>query len=325
MKAGNALLDADMATLGRWARSGWAWWTAELRALVPAALRRPARALDDFVAYRGGARIEAVGRGGDTVLVDPGLCLVRGVDLPPLAEADLQRLVQLDADRIFPMPAARLVVAAQAGAGGSVQAVAMPRDEAEAMLAALAQAGVTPARYAVGAADGPAPIDLTRSLVEAGLVPPRRRVAAGWWALAAFLFALNLALLVWRDAQEVERLEALVAEQAPAVNAARSIANRIAGSQRQAAQLAERRRRQDAIGVLGAVTRALPAQAWVQRYAWDGRAIRLTGYKRDEADVIKALRGAGFGDVRAASSVAIAEVPAGKPFDIGASVAAGGR
>lgn len=330
MKAGNSILDADMATIGNWLRTGLAWWGEELRALLPAGLRRAAKPLDAYIAYRGAGRWERVGgAAAATVLVDPGLCLVRTLKLPPLGDADLRRLVALDADRIFPIPAAQLVIGVcPSGADRSqVSVAAMPRADAEAMVAALAGAGLKPERYAIAdpAETAPAMIDLTRGLVEAGLVAPAPRTALGWWMVVAFLFALNIALLVWRDVQDVQRLEALVADQGPAVGAARAISNRISQTQRQAQQLAARRGSQDAVAVLGAVTAALPERAWVQRYAWDGRTIRLTGYKRENADVVGALRNAGFEGVRAAASETIAEVPAGRPFDVTASVGRVGR
>jgi len=329
--ATNSLLDTDMATVASWFRSGFAWWMDELRAMLPAALRRRDHELHAYVLYRGTDDWDKVGR-GDTLplLIDPALCLLRQMTLPPMGEVDLRCLVQLDADRILPMPASQLVIAAKAGPEDRtvVTVAGFPRERAREMLAEMRAKGIAPARIGVAdaRASGRMALDLTPGLAEAGLIEPVGKTAVGWWAIVAFLFALNIGLLVWRDVQEVARLEALVAEQAPAVNAARAIASRIANTQRQAQQLASRRSRQDAVAILAAVTEALPERAWVQRYAWDGSAIRLSGYKREGVDIIGALRKSPhFAEIRAGNAEAIAEVPTGQPFDLTATVKGGAR
>jgi hypothetical protein len=64
----------------------------------------------------------------------------------------------------------------------------------------------------------------------------------------------------------------------------------------------------------------------VQRFAWDGKVVRLSGYKRDGTDVIGALRKSPyFKDVRAANAEAMAEVPTGQPFDLSATVRQGAQ
>ena len=226
MKAGNSILDADMTTLVGWVRSGLGWWLDELRAMVPERWRGTGRGFASHVTWRGPGEWERAGKGdAPVVLVDPALCLLRQITLPPLGDADLQRLVALDADRIMPIPSAQLVVAASADPRdrGQVAVAGMPRATAQAMLDDLAAAGIVPAR--VGLADPSAPgrmgIELTHPLSATGLLAAKGRVASGWWAVVAFLFAINLGLLVWRDAQEVAQLETLVSGQAPAVMAAR--------------------------------------------------------------------------------------------------------
>ncbi len=321
-----SILDADMATVAGWLRAGMAWWLDELRAMLPAGLRRQGGVLPGFVAWHGPGDWQKCGKGDSPpVLVDPALCLVREMTLPPLGAADLQRLVRLDADRILPIPSAQLVIAARADPADRtrVTVVGLRRETVRAMLEELQAAGIAPTRFglAVDGAPGAMALDLTEALVDAGMIGPTREAAPPWWVLVGFLFALNGGLLVARDIEEVARLEALVAEQAPAVNAARRIANRIAGGQRQAQELAARRRQQDALGVLAAVTEALPPQAWVQRYGWDGGSVRLSGYKRAGVDVVGALRKSPqLVDVAAADAETVAEVPTGQPFDLTARI-----
>jgi hypothetical protein len=333
--AGGSILDADMRTLGLRLRSGFAWWRSELGAMLPASLRSGTGRLRSFALYNGPGQIEAVGQGADRpVLVDPSLCLVREIDLPAIAAADFAQLVAMEADRIFPLAPDILAIGHARAAHGRARVAALPLDTAREMLAELRDAGMVPAVVGLarasepGAMSGVMPgvmdIDFTPSLAAAGLVAPVRDGAARWWLLAGFLFAGNLGLLVWRDVESVARLDELVTQQAPAVKGARAITARIARTQTVAEQVAVRRRGHDALGTLVVLTRAMPAAAWVQRYTWDGAAIRITGYRRPQADVAAALRSSKrFGDVRSANTEAVTEVQTGLPFDIAARVEGG--
>ena len=330
MKAGNAILDADMATLAGWLRGGFAWWTAELRGLLPARWRSGGKGFASTLLWHGPGDWEQSGAGAPVVLVDPDQCLMRTLTLPPLGESDMQRLVALDADRILPLPPERLVVGASADPADRTQVTVagLPREAALQMAADLADAGIAPAR--VGVADPANPghmaVDLTRAMRALVPVAGQGGARTAWWAIAGFLFALNLGLLIWRDVQSVSQLEALVEQQAPAVNTAQVIARRIAAADRSANDLLTRRARQDPLDALAAVTRAMPAQSWVQRYAWDGSAVRISGYKAPGADVTGALRKSGrFAEVRLAGADAMAEVPAGQPFDVTATVVGAAR
>jgi hypothetical protein len=327
--AARSILDSDMATLWRWLRMGFAWWVDELRGLMPRLFGRKEQSFVNFASYHGPGQIEITGRGKVLpVLVDPALCMVRSLQLPALSEADLWQLVQLDAERLFPLPASQMVIAAQAWTQDrtKVLVAGLPRDQAAVMLKSLGEAGIEGEPIVLGDPERPgsAQLDFRRALAEAGLIKPKQPVAAVWWGVAGFLFVFNVGLLVLRDVQQLERFEGAIAEQAPAVRAARIITSRIANTGQQAQLLAERRNRQNAAAILGAVTEALPAQAWVQRYSWEGRTIRISGYKRQGVDVIGALRASRwFTDVRAANAEAFAEVPSGQPFDVTATVRAG--
>lgn len=326
--AGSSILDADMRTLGLRLVAGFAWWRSELAQMLPASLRSSTRRLRSFALYKGPARIEAVGQGIDRpVLVDPALCLVREIDLPAIAAADLAQLVAMEADRIFPIAPDRLAIGHVRLAHGRARVAALPLDTARAMLAELGDAGMAPAMVGLARAGEPVAmdVDFTAGLAAAGLIAPVRDAAARWWLLAGFLFAANLGLLVWRDVESVNRLDELVAQQAPAVKGVRAITTRISRTQTVAEQLALRRRGHDALGTLTVLTRAMPDAAWVQRYSWDGATIRITGYRRPQADVAAALRSSGrFGDVRSANTEAVTEIQTGLPFDIAARVEGGG-
>lgn len=324
---GRSILDADMRTLGLWLRSGFSWWRSELAGLLPASLKRGARRLRSFAMYHGAGRIETVGQGADRpVLIDPALCLVREIDLPSIAATDLAQLITMEADRIFPLAPDVLAIAHARVDSGRARVAALPLERARTMLAELAVAGIVPAKVGLARGDEPGAmdIDFTPALAVVGLVAPMRDAAVRWWLLAGSLFVCNFGLLVWRDVESVNRLNDLVSLQGPAVKSARAISKRISRTQNVAEQLVTRRRSHDVLGVLSAVTRAMPQSAWVQRYTWDGATIRMTGYRRPPADVAASLRNSGrFSDIRSANTEAVAEVQTGLPFDIGARVEGG--
>jgi hypothetical protein len=328
--ATNTILDADMATVGNWFRTGFAWWIHELQCILPRAFSRRENVANSFVRYCEDGMVKVLGAGGEGLaLVDPSLCLVRKITLPELGEADLARVVALDADRIMPIPPSMLILAARANPKNrsDVTVAGLRRDTINTMLEAFKAERLAPP-HRIGLFDPAEPgrmaADFTAACAEAGLIAPARAVALSWWTAVGFLFALNVGLLVWRDVESVRRMETLVSAQAPAVNTARAITKRISATQRSAEALANRRTQQNALAILAAVTAALPERAWVQRFSWDGRTVKLSGYKRAGVDVIGALRKSPlFADVRAANAEALAEVPTGQPFDLTATIKPG--
>jgi hypothetical protein len=323
MTGATSILDTDMKTLAGWLKAGFAWWSAELATMLPASLRGTPRRLGDHISFGGPGTWRIVGRGAPgLVVIAPGMCLLREVDLPPLGDADLAQLVALEAERLFPLPQEKMAIglARDPAAREKVAIAVLPLDRVAAMLEELRAAGQNPRRVVM--ADGTAGgIDFSPALAKAGLLPPPRNLRARWWALVAALMALNFGLLVWRDMQEVAQLEALVAEQAPAVRATRQIVARIGAQQRSAIELAALRRRHDPLAVLAAVSAAMPQAAWVQRYVWQDDGLHITGNRRQGADVAGALRQSGhFTDVRSAGAEAAAQEPTGLPFDVTAKV-----
>ncbi len=253
--------------------------------------------------------------------------------MPPLSPADLRRLAALDADRLMPLPAGQMLLATAivgrdpASDHVIVRIAGLPVDRAEDILQAALAAGVQPSRFGLLDDDRRMRLDFLPAMRERAMLSSAGRAAAPWWAMVAFLFLLNGGLLVWRDAQTVERLADIVTAQAPAVDAARKIAGRIDRIDGGARTVVARRAGQDAAATLAEVTRVLPPSAWVQRYGWDGASIRLAGYRRGDADVLGALRGSRrFADVQAQNADVVAALPTGEPFDVSAKlVKAGAR
>lgn len=330
--AAGSILDADMATVSGWFRSGFAWWLEEMQTIMPFAFTKRDRAIGNYLYYQKDGTLASHGTGNpEAILVDPDMCLVREIVLPVLGDADLARVVALDADRIMPIPAEQLIVGAKADAKDRtcVTVAGLRKATVVTLLESAREAGFAPPQR-IGLFDQASPgrmaIDFSQGCAAAGLTAAIRPVALTYWAIVAFLFALNIGALVWRDVESVRNFEALVAAQAPAVNAARTISKKISNTQKSAQILAERRANQNAFAVLAAVTQAMPERAWVQRFSWDGRSIRLSGYKREGTDVIGALRKSPYlRDVRAANAEAMAEVPTGQPFDLSATFYAGAK
>ena len=127
-------------------------------------------------------------------------------------------------------------------------------------------------------------------------------------------------MLVGRDVAQLGRFEQLVAAQGPAIGVARTIAARIGQDRALVVRSTALRRRHDALGGLARTSGALPPGAWLQRYGWDGAAVRLAGYHRGRIDVAGALRRSGFGAVRPVDDALQAAGPAGEPFDISARI-----
>ena len=163
------ILDADMATLARWGRTGFDWWVEELRAMIPLRLQRslnPGPAVvariegDRLALFRRGRQVER-GRGAMTaaMALAPNQVLVREVRLPALGSADLRRLITLEADRLMPFPAGSALIDFDAGPRGTdgqqlVVIAALPLARAEAVFAAARAADLAVGRIGVANAGG---------------------------------------------------------------------------------------------------------------------------------------------------------------------------
>ena len=328
------ILDADMTTLARQARAGWDWWRHELAELVPAAWRArlPRRAgvvatfdgVDAFALSRRGQPLTARSQRRPVaalVAIPAELCLVRETSLPIVGPRDLRQLVALSQERLMPFPAGAalidtLVISRDAAAGRQQVAVAaLPRTTADAAIAAAARAGIAPTGFGVTQPNGTVSFDFLSGMDGAGASAARARRI--WWAAVAVLLALNLGALVGGDISATGQLEALVAEHGQAAGLARAVRQRVVREEARRYALVDRRAVTDPLDLLADLTRLIPATAWVERLGWDGRQLRLSGYKQGATDLMAALRRSPrLGAARPTSGEVAATTSAGEPFDI---------
>jgi hypothetical protein len=337
MKTGT-ILDSDMTTLIRLLKEGARWWVDELSAMLPGWAQPQRKAISGLIATYGvdgqlrlegdSVPLSAIDSGKvsrpATILIPESLCLMRNVALPAMRRADMCKLVMLDLDRL--MPFALDTAYADALPTGSLTAdgkadvaiAALPKAQVNTIYTAAIDAGLTPS--AIGIADkndGKLRFDFLSGLKEDGFVAQTASGASSWWWLVAALFALNVGALIFRDVERVSQLSALVESQQPTANAARKLAQRIAGEETLRTELLKRRERENALAALAFITRTVPSGVWIQRYSWNGETLRLSGYKQGNIDVVAALRNSGrFASVRASASDIAAESTNGQPFDV---------
>lgn len=329
-----SILQADMHTVGQWITDGVRWWLDQLATLVPKRLqlwRDARRMLADYDPDTGALllRSDAPGAhprraGPVTIILPPAFCLSRTIERPVMSPRDMASMIQLDAGRIMPMGTEGMLLAARIAARteGSmrmqIEVAAMPRAAAEALGAALMRLDKPCSAILTAAPESPSedPIDFLPAFRRSGLVPDESRGALPLWIAVGVLFAANLGLLVWRDTAATAMLEAHIAEQQPAVTAVRRINARIAKADQFAAATVEARKTAEPLAMLSRVAAALPQGAWVQRYTWQGDALRISGYRPQQADVAGGFRRAGLSVQRYSDASSAAQSPLGQPFEV---------
>ena len=334
------LLNTDMATLTRTLRGGLDWWLEELAGLAPPALRGRLSGRAALTAERradGGWRLMRDGREvypsaldrlrpmRATVLLAPGQALVREINLPRLSDRDLRRFLALEADRLTPFRSEAVhlavVISGPSEVPGLQRAVvaAVPREAAAKALAEARAAGLD--ACALGVTGAPAGIDFLPSIrMEAG----RDRAGPGSyvWAAVALLAVANLLVAVVRDTMETARLHDAVELQRPKLQAALDWRRRVQAEAARRAAVRLTHGDGEPLRILDALTRTVPDGAWVQRMSWDGRVVRIAGYRQDTVDVVAALRRSPlFVKVRNSSFDLPSHGAEGQPFDITAELA----
>jgi general secretion pathway protein L len=339
------LLNADVSSIGQWARQGFAWWIDELSTLLPVNWRdwftsRTRRLVEPLSPsgwrqWQNGklltpAQADRAPKGGVGLILPADAVLLRRLEFPRVPLSDIRRMVALDIDRLSPLAGDLVyhdVEILDRDAGGGKQTVLLGvtlRETAARYLGEARAAGFAPVAMGAAREDGAASFRFDflpafkTSLGENG----GGRVALYWWAAVAFLLVANLAGLVVRDMLDVGRLRHAVDDQQTAVAAATQLQRRVQTENVQRSALVARQMQSDPLHVLDALTRALPASAWVQRLEWNGQTLRVVGFRSSDNDPLAALRASpAFVNPRAAGA-AVAQPKPGEspPFDITADV-----
>lgn len=303
------LLNADLRTVGRWCREGFAWWIDELASLVPERwrARRPspwtARVGPDGVIqlWRDGRLTQATPPSASAgwradILLPAEAVLVRDLELPRLSAGDLRRMLTANMDRLTPFPVERVyfdTALSHRSGGDAVQRLSLaviPRDRARPLLDQARALGLEVGRMGVEAADGRAVFDFMGAIraEEGGGGRDRQRTL--WWSACAGLVGLNVAVAVLMDLRDVRRLEAAVEAGQPKVMAAVKLRQTVTAGQQARLLLLTKRSRNEPLRIIDAVSKVLPDRQWAHRLEWNGRAVRIVGFKTQGFDVLAALR-----------------------------------
>jgi len=302
------LLNMDMETATQWLLHFWRWWTGELMAMLPPEWReRLTRRLRVTAELRGGQMIyrnEETGaqlmtkpRGPIKFLLPAERVLLREVELPLLPMSDLKRMIALDIDRLSPFQADQVyfdadVIARDQENGRQQVAVGiLPRAAADQALADAQAHDLVPAALGIKPRepDEAYGFDFLAAMRDAQGGDAAQRRSLYWWGAAAALFAINLFILTWRDSSSLDQLRQTVETQQTSVNIAMRTRARVDHESAQRAALLEAKRRNAPLPVLDAVTAAMPMDAWVRRFEWNGRSVHVTGQRKTSQDILARL------------------------------------
>jgi general secretion pathway protein L len=339
------LLNADVNSIGLWARQGFAWWIDELSTLLPVNWRdwfssRTRRLVEPMSPsgwrqWQNGrlltpTQAERAAKGGVGLILPADAVLLRRLEFPRVSLSDVKRMVALDIDRLSPLPGDLVyhdveIVDRDAGDGKQTVLLGVTlRDTAARYLEEARDAGFEPVAIGAARGDGAASyrFDFLPALRQSMGQNDGGRVLLYWWAAVAVLLVLNLAGLVVRDMLDISRLRHAVDDQQTAVAAASQLQRRVQTEDVQRTALIARQMQSDPLHVLDALTRVMPASAWVQRLEWNGQTLRVVGFKNNDTDLMAALRASPvFINPRAASPDTQAKPGASAPpFDITADI-----
>jgi hypothetical protein len=240
-----------------------------------------------------------------------------------MSTADVRRMVQLDIDRLSPLPPDLIhfdIAIVDRGDGGQRVMLGILRRETALRIVRQARAdGLDPASLGVATPNDPskARFDFLPAVLEAA----GERVSSGarryWWGAVAALMVVNLAVLVGRDASDVASLRGQADAQRPVVDAVLGLRRRVEGEDARRRALFARGLANEPLRMLNALTEALPAGAWVRHLEWNGRTLHITGFKTADIDIAAALRGSGvFTNPRLVNGEPSTGPTAIRPFDI---------
>ncbi|MBV8978370.1 MAG: hypothetical protein JO261_16430 [Alphaproteobacteria bacterium] len=320
------LLNMDMEMATQWLLHFWRWWSNELLAMLPerwrGQLSRKVRATaelkGDALVYRdaeSGQPMAAKPRGRVAFLMAPNQVLVRELELPLLPLGDVKRMLALEIDRLTPFQPEQVyfdaaILSRDPDSGRQQVAMGVVRRETAAQaLEDVRGRDLTPLALGVKPRDGGSvpPFDFLAAMREAEGGGASHRRAVYWWAAAAALLILNLVVFSWRDAAGLEQLRQAVESQQAPVSVAMRTRERVGKEQARRQALLDIKMKTSPLPVLDAVTAAMPMDAWVRRFEWNGRSVRLIGARKTSQDILARLEASPY--LRNARSLSSGEHP----------------
>ncbi len=306
------ILDADLGTVGRWIGGGFSWWIDELSTLVPERYRRGVGGRARWSLrpdgdgghqlHRDGRRTQAwpssasAGWRADLVLPAQSV-LIRELDLPRLSRADLRRMLTANMDRFTPFSAEAVYFDAPVSMRpgredrSRVRLAVIPREKALAALESARSLGFDIERLGIEDGGGDVAFDFMPAIrADRGGGSGARRLAV-WWSACAALLILNVLAAVLMDARDVGRLEAAVEAEAPRAAAAARIRDAATSERSIRLALLTRRSQNEPLRIIDALSKALPAGQWAHRLEWNGRTVRVVGFRTPGGEAADALRG----------------------------------
>jgi general secretion pathway protein L len=332
------LLSTDHEAIAQWLMHAFRWWIDELTALVPADLRERLLRRSSIVAElkaqgieyrdeRTDERLNEKPRGSIRVLVPPEGILTREVELPILPASDIKRMILLDIDRLTPFRSDQIVfdteIVERDEENGRQKVLlgVLPRDSATSIMQRLRAASLQPSTIGIAPVAGTlhANLDFLPALREAEGSSAARRRAMYLWAAVATLMLFNVLLLVYRDGNSLDQLrETVESQQAPVVVAMR-LRDKVEHEAARRADLLKQQSQSSPLRILDAVTQAIPNDAWVDRFEWNGRTVHIRGFRRSAPDLLARLEASPIlRNARSLADTRAATTPAEATFDLAA-------
>ncbi len=219
--------------------------------------------------------------------------LARDVTLPLAAEADLDRLLGYEMDRLTPFPADAVLHGHEirrrdrAANRLVVSLFVVPLARVRATLDALADAGIKPAALEGRDAGG---VRRRVPLGAHGSGPRRNALQHGAWALAIGLVLIALAAPFARQSAALSRADSEREALAPRTRDAVALRGRIAASAAGSDVLADATARTaDPMAVLATLTARLPDDTYITDLSMNGRTVTLNGQSASAAKLIGLL------------------------------------
>ncbi len=302
------ILNLDMASAAQLLLQFWRWWTDELLGMLPPEWRERLTRRSHVVAQvrsgaivysnaESGAVLPVKPRGPIKFLIPSNQVLVRELDLPLLPLSDVKRMMALDIDRLTPFQADQVyfdadVVSRDPENGRQQVALGvLKRTTADQVFGFMRENGLVPAAVGVTTLNGtPAPdFDFLSAMRDAQGGDAAHRRSLYWWIAAAVLLIANIGFLAYRDSSNLDELRSTVEAQQVRVNVALRTRDKVSREAARRAALLQSKEHMSPLPVLDAVTKAIPQDAWVSRFEWNGRTVHVRGQRKTSNDILARL------------------------------------